>query len=207
MIKRIFQDLDECILHTRVNSPVDQDHVEFVLGEDMHAYRSIIRPCAKELFAYYNDLVGKENVYILTTACLDYAEALNQLGEFGLDTDHIFAREHMQKHSYNTRMHGNPSILPHVLADRNNVLIDNLPCRHNETKMDFMKITINNYHQTKEYYGVNFPDDPFFEKIQKFLKERIETPLAFDPDITEEQHAQDSRDFINRETFRLSQLQ
>jgi hypothetical protein len=173
MIKRIFQDLDECILHTQVNSPVDQTHIEFVLNEDMHTYRSIIRPCAKELFAYYNDLVGKENVYILTSASLDYAEAMNKLGGFGLDTDHIFAREHMQKHSYDTGMYGDSSIMPHALADKNNILIDNLPYRYNSGKTDFMRITTNNYFQTKEYYGVNFPDELFFEEIQKFLKERL----------------------------------
>ena len=172
MIKRIFQDLDECILHTQVNTEVDQTHVEFVLSEDIHTYRTIIRPCAKELFAYYNKLVGKENVYILTAATVEYAHALNRLGEFGLDEDHIFAREDMQKHSYKTGMYGNPCVVPHALADKNNVLIDNLPYRYNMDKMDFMKITTNNYHQTSEYYGVNFPDDPFFEKIQKFLKER-----------------------------------
>lgn len=174
MIKRIFQDLDECILHTQVNTEVDQTHVQFVLSEDMHTYRTIIRPCAKELFAYYNDLVGKENVYILTTATKEYAEALNRLGEFGLDADHIFAREDMQKNSYSTGMYGGNSLMAaHTLADIDNVLIDNLPWRYNNCKMDFMKITTNNYHQTAEYYGVNFPDDLFFEKIQKFLKERL----------------------------------
>ena len=66
MIKRIFQDLDECILHTYVNSMPPTEYVEFILGEDMHTYRTMIRPCAKRLFEYYNSVVGKENVYILT---------------------------------------------------------------------------------------------------------------------------------------------
>jgi hypothetical protein len=173
MIKRIFQDLDECILHTLINTEVDQTHVEFILSEDMHTYRSIIRPCAKDLFAYYNDLVGKENVYILTAAGSEYAEALNRLGEFGLDEDHIFAREDVEKHSYNTGMYGNPSVIAHALAHKDNVLIDNLPWRYNGGKMDFMSIKVHNYHQTPEYYGVNYPDDLFFEKIKKFLKERL----------------------------------
>jgi len=172
MIKRIFQDLDECILHTQVNTTIDQSHVEFVLSEGMYTYRTMIRPCAKELFAYYNDLVGKENVYILTAATTEYAETLNRLGEFGLDADHIFAREDMQKHSYNTGMYEDSSVIAHSLADKDNVLIDNLPYRYNTGKMSFMKITSDNYHQTPEYYGVNFPDDPFFGNIQKFLKER-----------------------------------
>ena len=82
MIKRIFQDLDECILHTYANSMPPSEYVEFILSEDMHTYRTMIRPCAKRLFEYYNSVVGKENVYILTTATRDYAERLNQLGGF-----------------------------------------------------------------------------------------------------------------------------
>jgi hypothetical protein len=167
MIKRIFQDLDECILHTQVNQKVDQTHVSFILSEDSATYRTIIRPCAKELFSYYNSLVGKENVYILTAATIDYAQTLNRLGEFGVDEDHIFAREHINQGYYGA------TVAPHPLADENNVLIDNLPWEWNVEKMDFMGINVDNYHKTAEYYGVNFPNDPFMENIQKFIEKRL----------------------------------
>jgi hypothetical protein len=171
MIKRIFQDLDECILHTTVNNDPGQTHVEFMLPEDVHTYRTIIRPCAKELFAYYNDLIGKENVYILTTATREYAEALNRLGEFGLDYAHIFTREDIQQYKISFG-YGGEGVMKMPIADKDNVLIDNLPPRYNCDKMDMMSIVTKNYHQTPEYYGNNLNDEDFFENIKKFLKER-----------------------------------
>ena len=172
MIKRIFQDLDECILHTVINRDPDQNHIEFILSEGMHTYHTIIRPCAKELFAYYNDLIGKENVYILTAATREYAEALNRLGEFGLDNDHIFAREDIQQYSV-AFGYGGEGSSPTPIADKDNVLIDNLPPRYNCNKIDMMGIVTKNYHQTPEYYGNNLNDQDFFENIKKFLKDRL----------------------------------
>ena len=172
MIKRIFQDLDECILHTTVNNDPNQTHVEFTLSEDSHIYRTIIRPCAKELFAYYNKLVGKENVYILTTSIRGYAEALNRLGEFGLDYAHIFTREDIQQHKIHFGNRGE-GMMKLPIADKDNVLIDNLPPRYNDYKMDMMGIVTKNYHQTPEYFGNNLNDEDFFENIKKFLKDRL----------------------------------
>lgn len=172
MIKRIFQDLDECILHTVMNDDLNQPHVEFVLSEGMHTYRSIIRPCAKKLFTYYNDLVGKDNVYILTTSTLEYAEALNRLGEFGLDYGHIFAREDIRQYKISLS-YGGEGVMKMSIADKDNVLIDNLPPRYNCDKMDMMGIVTKNYYQTPEYYGNNLNDEDFFENIKKFLKERV----------------------------------
>jgi hypothetical protein len=177
MIKRIFQDLDECILHVQVNKQPNQEHHEFTLHEDPNTYYAMFRPCAKELFAYYNELVGKENVYILTAATFEYAEAVNRLGEFGLDSNHIFAREHTQIQALREIQeaidNGNTSIVAHELADKNNVLIDNLPWKYNTTKMNFMGIHVDHYHQTPQYYGVNFPEDLFLEDIKGFLKNKI----------------------------------
>ena len=182
MIKRIFQDLDECILHTTVNNDPNQSHVKFTLSEELHGvnlhgedlttYHTIIRPCAKELFAYYNDLVGKENVYILTTSIRGYAEALNRLGEFGLDYAHIFTREDIQQHKIHFGNRGE-GMMKLPIADKDNVLIDNLPPRYNDYKMDMMGIVTKNYHQTPEYYGNNLNDQDFFENIKKFLKDRL----------------------------------
>lgn len=172
MIKRIFQDLDECILHTYANSIPPSEYVEFILSEDMHTYRTMIRPCAKRLFEYYNSVVGKENVYILTTATRDYAETLNRLGEFGLDNDHIYTREDIQQYSI-SHGYGGEGTLPMLIADKDNVLIDNLPPRYNYNKMDMMGIVTKNYYQTREYYGLNDDDEYFFEDVVKFIKDRL----------------------------------
>jgi len=173
MIKKIFQDLDECILHTFVNTlPYEgEKYVEFILSDDMHTYRTVIRPCAKELFEYYNSVVGKENVYILTSATRDYAESLNRLGEFGLDTDHIFTREDIQQYSVSWGWGGEGAI-PLPIADPNNVLIDNLPPRYNEAKMGMMGIVTKNYYQTPEYYGNNLSEDNFLAGVKKFIEDR-----------------------------------
>jgi hypothetical protein len=174
MIKRIFQDLDECILHTFVNTlPYEgEKYVEFILGDDMHTYRTVIRPCAKELFEYYNSVVGKENVYILTSATQDYAHSLNRLGEFGLDEDHIFTREDIQQYSVSWGWGGEGAI-PLPIADKDNVLIDNLPPRYNDSKMGMMGIITKNYYQTPEYYGNNLSDDNFLAGVKKFIKDRL----------------------------------
>jgi hypothetical protein len=183
MIKRIFQDLDECILHTLVNTIPTQDYVEFTLGEDKHTYRSIIRPCAKKLFAYYNKIVGKENVYILTTATRDYAEALNRLGEFGLNPDHILTREDIVKYSYKGAWSNDSTTIEHPLADKDNILIDNLQWKYNMSKLLFLGINVDNYYKTEEYYGVSFYDDPkeanFLKGIKKFIS-KIHNSAATD---------------------------
>ena len=177
MIKRIFQDIDECILHTVINTHPHETYVEFTLpGYDdgtLHTYRTIIRPCAKELFQYYNSVVGKENVYILTSSIRQYAETLNRLGEFGLDNDHIFSREDISKYSHSSAWSGENHQMEHPLADKDNVLIDNLPWRYNASKTNLMNIFKDNYYQTPEYYGVNYPDDTFFDDIKEFIQERV----------------------------------
>jgi hypothetical protein len=149
-----------------------EKYVEFILGEDMHTYRTLIRPCAKALFEYYNSVVGKENVYILTTATRDYAETLNRLGEFGLDNDHIYTREDIQQYSI-SHGYGGEGTLPMPIADKDNVLIDNLPPRYNYNKMDMMGIVTKNYHQTPEYYGSNFHEQDFLDDIKEFIKQRL----------------------------------
>ena len=175
MIKRIFQDLDECILHTRVNDMPDagDEYVEFNLGEDTHTYRTVVRPCAKSLFEYYNSVVGKENVYILTAATRDYAKELNRICEFGLDDDHIYAREDTD--AQRTRMGwGGSSHDRFSIADKKNVLIDNLHWRYNANKTNLIGIKENRYHQTRDYYGINLPDDYFFEDIKTFIKKMLD---------------------------------
>jgi hypothetical protein len=172
MIKRIFQDLDECILHTTTNDIHGKECVEFILDNDTNTYRTVIRSCAKELFEYYNGVVGKENVYILTTATRDYAKELNRLGGFGLDEDHIFSREDIQQHRV-TWGWGGEGATPLPIADKDNVLIDNLPSRYNDSKMSMMGIVTKNYYQTPEYYGNNMSEDNFLDGVKKFIEARL----------------------------------
>ena len=174
MIKRIFQDLDECILHTFYlnDEHKGKKYVEFVAGFDAYPYTTFIRPCAKKLFNFYNSVVGKENVYILTAASKDYARTLNDVGDFGLDDDHILTREDMEKCRVMSEWVG--SVPPGPLADRENVLIDNLPSRYNEDKMNYIGIDLSRYFQTMYYFGLDETDPEFFDSVKRFILKKAE---------------------------------
>lgn len=176
MINKIFWDIDETLIHTLLDDP-KQDHVAFSLG-DSYTYYTIIRPCSHELIRFSRELVGEENVHILTTATRDYAEKVNELAGWGFDPNDIFAREDQEASmvwvstAYGGRY---GSIIPHEYANPNNVLIDNLPRRQNEGKIQFIgiqKTQDTNYLKIDDYYGVNFPEDPFEEDVKEFLIER-----------------------------------
>jgi len=174
MIKRIFQDIDECILHTfcSLKHAEGLKYVEFELEDDHNIYRTVFRPCAKELFEYYNSVVGKNNVYILTASTRDYAQTLNKLGEFGLDNNHIISREDIKKHTIVGGWNVDNVCIPHKLANKDNVLIDNLPYNYNTNKTDMMLIHPKNYYHTKDYYGVEYHEENFLEDVKKFIEER-----------------------------------
>lgn len=171
MIKNIFWDIDETLIYTSLRDP-QQDHVKLELN-DGHAYFTIIRSCAKGLIEFSRQLVGKDNVYILTTATTDYAREVNRLADWGFENDHIIAREDISNHRYNLA-YGGEGILRHKVADRNNVLIDNLPPRHNYNKIDLIGITADRYFQIRDYYGVDFPEDPFEDQVKAFLMKAYE---------------------------------
>jgi hypothetical protein len=59
------------------------------------------------------------------------------------------------------------------IADKDNVLIDNLPPRYNYNKMDMMGIVTKNYYQTHEYYGNNLDEEDFVAGIKEFIKARL----------------------------------
>lgn len=177
MIKRIYFDLDECLAHTALTEP-DQSHIKLDLEGDVD-YFVMARPCARRVLDFARDLVGKENVYILTIALKDYALAINKLADWGFEDNQIFSREDIQDHSYSTG-YGGKAICAHKLAHMDNVLIDNRPRNQNYEKLSFLgidnRMTENSYLEIRDYYGVNFPDCPFEENIKKFLKDRQELP-------------------------------
>ncbi len=168
MIAAVFWDLDECLIHTELFDP-DQQHHKFLL-DDGKTYFSMFRPCARRVVDFSRDLVGSENVYVLTTSTTDYANEINIAANLGFRPEQIFAREDLRKRSYRLA-YGGSGMMPHPLANRNNVLIDNLSVRDNPSKMDFIGITENRYCLVSNYFGVNFPDDTFEEDVKKFLIE------------------------------------
>ena len=158
MIKRIFFDIDETLIHTSIR-PFEEGvkYEHFVLPDDSTNYYTIIRPCAKALIDFSRDLIGADNVYILTTSTKDYANRINELAGWGFETDHIIAREDIASHSFPNAYSG-MATCAHAIAHKDNVLIDNLPSRYNESKTSLIGIgtTVEtNYKQIRDYYGVD----------------------------------------------------
>jgi len=173
MIKRIFWDIDETLIYTEINDP-NQDHIHFILDDDPTGYFTIIRPCALALITFSRDLIGSENVYILTTATQDYALKVNELAGFRFDEDHILHRGTIENHKYSMAYSGE-GILPHALASKQNCLIDNLPWNYNFHKMDLIGITKDRYMTCDDYYGVNYIDESFENDCKTFLKDKHES--------------------------------
>lgn len=169
MITRIFFDLDETLLHTEINHDPEQEcFVHTFDGEPSKTYYTIIRPCAARLVQFACDLVGKENVYVLTTSTRDYALRMNDFGKLGFEDDHIISRETIEAHEY-TGAYGATNCGRHKLANMHNVLIDNLPPRYNESKCAMMSVFGERYIKVQDYYGVNFPNDDFEKTIEDTL--------------------------------------
>lgn len=172
-MNKIFFDLDECILHTLLNNP-NQEHIQFTLPNDENTYYTIIRPCAQKLIDYARELVGKDNVYILTTSTTDYANTINEKAGWGFERDHIIAREEIQRHLIPTAYGGSAYIEKEGIAHKDNVLIDNLPYRQNMGKVTLIGINEDRYLKVRDYYGVNGIDyDDFEEDVREFLKEKM----------------------------------
>lgn len=114
---------------------IHEDHkfVEFTCGgegwSEGNRYLTVIRPLTFELLNYCENLVGHENLYILTLATKDYACHINRLAGFGISNDRIFSREdlHINAKSF---------------KDQNNILIDNeyyeYHCEGERNKVNFL---------------------------------------------------------------------
>jgi FMN phosphatase YigB (HAD superfamily) len=172
MTKRIFFDLDGTLLYSHEKDP-KQAHLFFELdvGEWKERNYTIIRPQAQRVIDYSRELFGAENVFILTSNLKEYAEKVNELAQFNFKDENIIARDDLNNHRYATA-YGGYARLAGKYADSNNILIDNLPPRENEDKIVYLgiyKTYPTNYLQVRDYYGTNFPNDKFEEKVKSFL--------------------------------------
>ncbi len=168
MINKIFWDLDSTLIHTELYNP-NQEHVVFRIGG--YNYYTIIRPCAKTLVEFCRQLVGKDNVYVLTTSTREYASNVNRLADLEFEPDHIIAREDIEN-AYVGTAYGGRAVNPLDIASQENVLIDNLPPRENYSKTSLIGINGSyqeRYLKVDDYYGVNFTNDNFEETVKEFL--------------------------------------
>lgn len=170
MIKRIFWDNDQTLSHSMDDDP-EQECIELIFncGE---FYYTVIRPSAIKVLEFSRNLVGNNNVYMLTSAIRDHAEQVNEKGGFGFANDHILTREDMNKNQFNgaygsVHCYSNPDI-----ADDKNVLIDNLPSHYNTQKMQYIGINYTRYLKVDDYYGVNNHEKEFFDDVTNFLLQK-----------------------------------
>lgn len=167
MIKNIFFDIDETLIHSSYHKPSfrnDYLSLKFVEGRDLY---TLVRPCADKIIQYAKNLVGFENVYILTTATREYAEQVNDGAGWNFDVTSIFTREDLRDATTQ-----NGITIPHpTLAHPNNVIIDNLPKRYNSNKIAYIGISVNRYFHVDDYYGADDEDleQFFYEDVVEFL--------------------------------------
>ena len=174
MINNIYFDLDECLIHTE-HAPFDEA-THYFFTESFGNLHLALHPAANSVISYARDLVGKDNVYILTTSVKEYAAEINSTCCLGFDEDHIFSREDLNARGIEvpTCYDSFRDTLPHETAHIDNVIIDNLEPRENKSKISFIGIDMSyktNYLKVRGYWGVNFPNDPFETKVKEFLNE------------------------------------
>jgi hypothetical protein len=168
MIDRIFWDIDETLIHTEMRSFGEgYNDVEFKL--DGVSYYTKIRPCSSDLVTFSRNLVGADNVYILTTATRAYAHEINRIAGWSFEHNHIFSREDLHEHRRSTAYGGTATVAHSHVSSQKNVLIDNLPPRDNRNKMSFIGISLPRYLKIEDYYGVDFPDCTFVSDVKEFL--------------------------------------
>ncbi len=167
MIKRIFFDMDECIIHT-ASKVYDGETPDFFYADNTwgNTYPVFVHKGALRAINHARKLVGTDNVYILTQGEGEYARDIIKQANFGFDNDHIIPREIIKAHYVHVG-YGKDTI-PHELANKNNVLIDNLPFIYNRDKIGLMGIRKENYIQVEDFYGINNNE---FEKVIQKLDE------------------------------------
>jgi len=172
---KLFFDLDETLIHTKMNPFKPEWNCELLVLDDFVHYTRI-RPCARELIEYSRTLFNGENVYILTAATHQYAREISRVANWGFTSEQIFARENVEQYTH--RSSGGwgaerVQVTAHPLAHPDNILIDNLPPEWNEEKTSFMLINPKtNYLKVKDYLGDNTDEDIFRDKVKHFLKEK-----------------------------------
>jgi len=108
------------------------------------------------------------------------------LGDLGVLKENIISRETIEKHYWHGAYGGGGTVPSTDLANKNNLLIDNLPPRYNEAKIALIGIGstwATNYLQVKDYYGVDFPDDKFENEVLEFIKRHEPDPKKPSTDL------------------------
>lgn len=108
-IPALFIDVDNCMVESLCPSSEEEcERNEYLYGEYYTAgkfnmngfwYNVFLRDNIRELLAFSRQLLGNDNVYILSTGVYDYVTWINHVLELGFDPNtNIFGRESIQGH-------------------------------------------------------------------------------------------------------------
>jgi hypothetical protein len=165
MVESIYFDLDETLIHATDSLPMWEDfrvdHVNLEISPD-EVYFLYIRPVARPLIVWAQELVGVENVHILTTSTREYALKVIDIADFPIPESQVYSREFLS----------NP-VLPHSTAHPNNVLVDNLRWRDLMPKLKFGGMTSDRLITVKSWFGEAFDeeDKEFVDKVKNTIIE------------------------------------
>lgn len=176
MINKIFWDIDETLIHTHFNKS-DYHTFSFTLKDSSGPYYTIVRPCARRLIEYSRSLVGKENVYILTTSTFEYASTVSEKANWQFEPYQILGRE-VIKDFHKTFSYVTRTFSEHPLRNSDNILIDNLPARENNVKVNLIgiqddEVLKNKYLKIDDYYGTDYADTDFEKQVIDFLNKNL----------------------------------
>lgn len=164
MIAKVFWDLDEVLMHSITHCP-NQVHEKFKFPNENYTTHFMFRPNMAAL-EFSRSIVGHANNFILTTSTLEYATKANEIGKLLFPVTNIIAREHLEEYL-------SKSSSQSKFSSEFNVLIDDKPPREQFAKIGFLGLNTkyhSQYLQVHPYFGVNFPNDPFDDKVISFLK-------------------------------------
>lgn len=180
-VDNIFLDFDETLAHTLFGN--DEKHAEDLLydygevfmGEKYELSRcgwhvTFKRPLTNHLIQFCRELVGHENVYILTTGIREYIIKCNEVLNMGFNPDtHLFAREDIKKNT----------LTPHPnFINCNNILVDNLEFMdHRDSKVKFLdNLQRSKYVQVEDFLVWTEPlelENSYLDDIQHRILEAL----------------------------------
>lgn len=184
LMKYIFVDLDECLLHAKYAGNANRNVEKFkriakreqnygpsFLLDCGEVYSTKLRPGALDLLKRLRDVYGNENVRMLTASVREYAEKNNEAHGLGWRPNQILTRENMNKMNFGIKDEIVP-FEPGYVA-----LIDNLYHRDNLSKLQYLHPLVVrgfvSYVNVPEYWG-HEDDFPFDEEYINQVFERIE---------------------------------
>ena len=136
---------------------INEDKFDYGFRAGGKTHRCIINPYSWRLLEFSRNVVGSENVWLLTSCEREYAEVVNRFTLFRFPSSQILAKEDIENYVETCEL-------------KNNILIDNLPFKENNNKIIAVKIAVDNYLQVEGYRGIY--KDGWKEVVEGFINSK-----------------------------------